>query len=91
MTIRYSTRCPNQFNFAAYLTGTATGHATRWIEHHLTGCECCFDIFVTVFNQYLDQSLARKDEERREDKSRLLPALLFEETRHFSRKPPVQL
>jgi hypothetical protein len=71
MRTRYSAQCPNHCNFAAYVTGTATGHAAKWIEHHLTGCECCFESFINAFNQYLDQASVRMSEVRHEEKKSL--------------------
>jgi len=47
--------CLGHYDLAAYVSGAVYADNKRRIEHHLSACHSCFEIFIDAFNQCLGQ------------------------------------
>jgi hypothetical protein len=47
--------CLGNFDLFSYLKGTAYDQELESIEQHLSDCDFCFEAFINVLNQFLDE------------------------------------
>ena len=46
---------------AAYMAGIVYGMEKIRIEKHLSKCNSCFELFITVFNHHLDRLIPKSE------------------------------
>jgi hypothetical protein len=54
-------RCLASREFTSYLMGTAYSREKRRIEQHLSHCDFCFEVFISAFNDYLDEGIGQNE------------------------------
>jgi hypothetical protein len=47
-------KCLCSYEFASFLAGTVYGSERARMRRHLNGCNHCFEIYISTFNQSFD-------------------------------------